>query len=334
MLESHLETRGDVLFVAPVVKGSSVFSRLTRPFVNFLRLCRAVFQIAPGGRVLFFSGAGFSFFEKLFWALWVKGIRRKPVLVMVDGNFPEFWQGQSDRLKSIVRRLVRVSSLILGVQSESWARYYRTTFSNCSVEIVAATAAPIFWQPTPTLEQEPYRVLYVGWMIPEKGIKDLLDAFISVAKTFSQARLRLVGPLFGRQADWEKEIAQRGLQGRVDLVGPVADREALIREFRLAALLVLPSHAEGLPVVLLEAMAMGVACVGTRVGAIPDVLDEGSAGRLVPVRSPDAIATAVIELLANPMERNRVAAAAEARARLAYSPQEFARSFQAILGLK
>ena len=72
---------------------------------------------------------------------------------------------------------------------------------------------------------------------------------------------------------------------------------------------VMPSRSEGLPMALLEAMAYGMAVVATRVGGIPEVVDDGVDGLLVPTEDPAAIATALRGLAADPSLRERLAAA-------------------------
>jgi glycosyltransferase involved in cell wall biosynthesis len=80
----------------------------------------------------------------------------------------------------------------------------------------------------------------------------------------------------------------------------------------------LPSRWESLPYSLLEAMAAGKAIVATRVGGMPEALDEGRAGRLVPPGDPGAMAEALVGLLQSPAERQTLGQAARERARARY----------------
>jgi glycosyltransferase involved in cell wall biosynthesis len=333
MLYVGLAGRSDVVFAAPLPKSGGGLAAGLRALRNLWGLVRGTLRIARGGRVLMFSSAGFSFYEKLLWSLCVTALGRKPVLAMVDGNFPAFWQRQRPQLQALARRRLACPTVRLGVQSPSWAGYYSGIFPQSDVAGFAATVAPEFWQEPAQVAQDPLRVLYVGWMIEEKGIADLLDAFALVLQQAPAARLRLVGPLFDQQEFWAWELARRQLAGNVDMVGPITDRAALIRELRSAALFVLPSHAEGLPVALLEAMALGMACVATDVGAVVDVLDHGRAGILVPVRAPQALAVAIARLLADPPARAQLAAAAQARVRAQYGPGAFIASYLRLLDL-
>ncbi len=333
MLHANLNGRDDLLFAAPLSKTGGNLASSLRPLRNLFRIGRSVLRIARGGRVLMFSSAGFSFYEKLLWSACVLLLGRKPVLLMVDGNFPSFWRRQRPGLQSLARRLMTHPAMRLGAQSQTWLDFYRELFPDTESMIFAATVAPDFWQLAPPVPRDPMRVLYVGWMIPEKGIVDLLDAFATVAARLPEARLRLVGPLFDQQVYWDRELTRRLLANKVEIVGPIADRNALMHELRSTALFVLPSHAEGLPVALLEAVALGVPCIASDVGAIADVLDQGHAGSLVPVRSPDKLAREIIRLLSDQPARDRLGAAALARASLHYSTESFVTSYLRMLDL-
>jgi len=96
-------------------------------------------------------------------------------------------------------------------------------------------------------------------------------------------------------------IAELGLEGRVHLLGHVAEA---IRLVAAADLFVMPSRWEGLGTSVLDAMALGVPVVGTRVGGIPELL-EGGAGLLVESEDPVGMADAVLALLENPARRER-----------------------------
>lgn len=135
-------------------------------------------------------------------------------------------------------------------------------------------------------------LLFLGRVAPNKGIPLLLEA---MARLPPAERLPLV--LMGR--DWgERErlesLAQRlGLGPSLLWLGHVADRGAYRAVVRRAAAVVLPSEWEAFGLVLLEAMAAGTPVVATAVGGVPEVLEAGRAGRLVPYGDAEALAAAL-----------------------------------------
>ncbi|MEP6898311.1 MAG: glycosyltransferase family 4 protein, partial [Rhodanobacter sp.] len=148
-------------------------------------------------------------------------------------------------------------------------------------------------------------LLYVGNLKSSKGCVDLLKAFPALLAAQPDARLVFVGSGASR-AELLERAATSGCAERVTLIGAVA-HESLGDWFRAADLLCLPSHNEGVPNVVLEAMACGTPVVATRVGGIPEVLPE-YAGILVPVQDQPALEAALLEASARDWDHPRIAA--------------------------
>ena len=136
-------------------------------------------------------------------------------------------------------------------------------------------------------------VISAGRLAPEKGYPDLIAA-IKLVNERMPARLLMLGdgPLRGQL---EKLIVEAGLNDKVQLLGFQANP---YKYYARSRLFVLSSYVEGLPNVLVEAMACGCAVVSTDCPTGPrEVLQDGRVGRLVPVRSPRAMADAIVEML-------------------------------------
>ncbi|HUX91558.1 MAG TPA: glycosyltransferase family 4 protein [Gallionellaceae bacterium] len=336
MLHQNLAERSDVFFVSPMAKDAKVFAKIYRPLLNLVKLAIAIARVRKDGRILFFSSAGNSFFEKILWALLVIVMGRKPIVVMVDGNFPSFWDKCHPILKKVSAQILCNPQLVLGAQSEGWQNYYRSIFPSAGIKIVGATVAPEFFEHT-RAENSALRkltIVYVGWIIEEKGIIDLLDAMAILRATHPEARLRIVGPLFGKEDYWKRASSDRGVSAQVEYVGSVSDRQRLMREFDAASIFVFPSHFEGFPVALLEAITMGLACVGTSVGGIPDILDHGKAGIVVAPKAPIELANALKTLLDDHGLVEILSKQAAMRARTAYSHSACIEFYKNLLGLK
>ena len=140
-------------------------------------------------------------------------------------------------------------------------------------------------------------LLFVGNLVPVKGIDVLLAACRQLPARSGEWQLHLIGA--GPLESTLKGIVQAsGLSDRVCFHGAIAHAE-LPDWFRAADLFVLASRSEGVPNVLLEAAACGLPFVASRVGGIPEIASQG-ASRLVPAEQPAALAAAIADMLADP----------------------------------
>lgn len=168
----------------------------------------------------------------------------------------------------------------------------------------------------PATHGRPLRLLYLGRLVREKGLYELIEALHLARVQGITAELILAGE--GPEAAGLGEaVTARGL-ARVRFVGPVrgAGKTALLS---WADLLVLPSYAEGLPYALLESMAAGVPAIATRVGAIPEVVADGVSGLLLEPGAPPAIAAAIRALAVDRAALARMSEASRAIVRTRYS---------------
>ena len=156
-------------------------------------------------------------------------------------------------------------------------------------------------------------ILFVGRLsAQQKGLGTLVRAFAKVPRGF-RSRLRLVGADWGGLDSTLALARSLGVSERVEALGAVS-RERLVEEYASAELLVLPSRFDSFPVVVLEAMAAGLPVVATRVGGVPEAVEEGKSGLLVPPEDPAALAEGIRTVLADPELRVRFGAAGRERA--------------------
>jgi glycosyltransferase involved in cell wall biosynthesis len=146
-------------------------------------------------------------------------------------------------------------------------------------------------------------LLFVGRLASNKGLLELVEAFRPLAQSEPDASLVLVGEDGGMREAVEARVSSLGLAGRVHLTGFIADERLLAAGFQEARLFVLPSEYEAFGLVLLEALAHSTAVVASAVGGMPEVLDGGKAGRLVPPGDVPALAQAISELYADETSR-------------------------------
>jgi len=154
-------------------------------------------------------------------------------------------------------------------------------------------------------------LLFVGNFLPVKNPLMLLEAWRLAREKLPDRDLRLImigaGPM---EAAIRGRAAQLGLQDALDLPGRLPS-SAVADYLRAARCLVLSSHNEGVPNVVLEAMASGVPVVSTDVGGISEVLDAPFMGKLVPPGDGEALAEAIVEIVGSPSDRGRISARGE-----------------------
>ncbi|HEY8249904.1 MAG TPA: glycosyltransferase family 4 protein [Burkholderiales bacterium] len=172
----------------------------------------------------------------------------------------------------------------------------------------------------------PLGLIHIGRLVKEKGVFEMVEGLALARRQGVAASLVIAGDgpaLSGLQ----ERVERLGLAERVSFAGP-AFGERKARLLGEADVLLFPTyHREGLPYVLLEGMAAGLAPITTRVAAIPDVITEGLHGLFVPPRDPEAVARAIAALAADRTRLARMSAACRERVAASYSIERLADDF-------
>ena len=175
--------------------------------------------------------------------------------------------------------------------------------------------------PAMNVDKRPHQkvVLSVGRLSREKGHIDLILAMKALKAKNSDSKIKLIivggGP---ERPRLEQAANDAGLHADVAFAGQVGDVKPY---YRAADVFVLPSHSEGSPNALLEAMAAGVPVVAANVGGVPEIIKDGTNGLLVPSRDPAALAAGIRRLLSDPAESSRLANNARSTVIANHSPQ-------------
>jgi len=170
-------------------------------------------------------------------------------------------------------------------------------------------------------------LLFVGRLRLRKGVEVLLAALAELRGRGVAARLTIAGDGEHRAA-LESAAAALELGGAVDFLGR-CDARRIAALLAGAGALVVPSIYEGMPLVVLEAMAAGVPVVASAVAGIPEVVVDGETGWLVPPEAPAALAGALAAVLTDPAEAARRGAAGRRRVEERYRPEAVARVWEA-----
>lgn len=163
-------------------------------------------------------------------------------------------------------------------------------------------------------EHRPPRIIGVGRLVEKKGLSDLVDACSILERQGRDFECQIIGsgPL---EEELRSQIERLGLQDKVELAGPRPQSE-LVEHVQGAAVFAAPcvvgsdGNRDGLPTVLLEAMALGTPCVSTAVTGIPEVIRDEKTGLMAIQHDPVSLAASLERLLADPALRERLAAQA------------------------
>jgi glycosyltransferase involved in cell wall biosynthesis len=159
---------------------------------------------------------------------------------------------------------------------------------------------PAFFQVP--LERKPYQLLFVGRLIPRKGVHTLLRAFALLHQKIPEATLRLAGEggFSNEKKTYPQQlkqfISEAGLEEAVSFLGPI-DKPTLLQEYRNCAVLVVPSVQETAPMVIMEGLAAGNAVVSTDAGGARFLVESGQTGYIVPVNDEEALAESLYQVL-------------------------------------
>lgn len=256
------------------------------------------------------------------------------------------WLTQLDY--AMIERRVKQTDLVIGCSNyitnkirqrfPQFAHKCHTVFNGVDIEHFDKTD-----ESTHTQNGREKQLLFVGRLSPEKGIHDLLDSFPKVVAQYPNVRLNLVGPIgelprelivglsdektvtdldvFYNGKSYHDHLRERitpAIADRVNFTGLIPHAE-VTKHYRNADILVNPSLSESFGMSLTEAMVSRVPVVATRVGGMTDIVKEQETGLLVESANPDALADAIVRLLADDSLRQAMGRAGYQRAIERYS---------------
>jgi glycosyltransferase involved in cell wall biosynthesis len=266
-----------------------------------------------------------SFWRKALFVLPAHALGAPYLMHMHCGRFVDFYSRECPSwAQRLVRHMFRHARAVVAL-SEQWREALSAISPDSRVVTIPNPIDIPAWQarlegPIPT-------VLFLGVLKEAKGVNDLLNAWAKVLQSIPHARLLLGGT---GDLDAANELARRlGIESSVEMPGWVVgkDKEALLRQ---AWVFTLPSHAEALPMSVLECMAAGIPVVASRVGGIPLAVEDGRTGHLVEPRDPRGLAKALIGLLTDAGNRRAMGNAARRRAEEAFSAEVLVPQIEAL----
>ncbi len=235
-------------------------------------------------------------------------LRRRPYVLHVHGaEFSKFYHEECGAFsKRIVRGVLERAALLLTLSGQ-WQDLLKRIAPGAMVQTLP-NAVHLHDVPV-RAEGAPLRILFAGRIGMRKGAFELLRAFARLAGKFPSATLVCAGD---GEADKLMQLASElGVADRLECPGWLS-AEQMAAELQRASIFALPSHHEGVPMALLEAMSRSLPVLTTPVGGIPEVVENDRNGILVTPGNVDAIEAALERLLQSFAERERLGAAARA----------------------
>jgi len=263
-----------------------------------------------------------------FWRKWLASrlaVRYgTPYVVHVHGGgFSAFASSGSVARRWAVKAYLSRAAAVL-VLNDEMAAALISLCPSCSPVIVVN---PVVVPARPAQHGASARVLFIGRLVQQKGIFDLLAAIALLQSDGCDWRWALVGSGIGEDVVGVLEALPR--PELVDTTGAV-EPEGVASYLEGSEIFCLPSHREGLPVALLEAMAEGLACVASRVGGIPDVVIDGETGLLVDPGDVECLVSAISTLMKDSELRAQLGLAARESVKVRFSPAVLCDSLSAI----
>ncbi|WP_077088147.1 glycosyltransferase family 4 protein [Mycobacterium rhizamassiliense] len=181
---------------------------------------------------------------------------------------------------------------------------------------------------------EPGRILFVGTIVPRKSVHELVRAIAHVvdertggtsAAWRTNLRFRIAGPILdhGSELEIRRAVDECGLQGRVEILGPVS-HEQLLDEYARAQVLLMGSREETTPQVIAQAMACGLPVIASRVGGIPDMVSDGRTALLFEYGDVAACAAHIRRMLDDDAFRSGIEHAVRSEAQQRFEPKSVA----------
>lgn len=263
------------------------------------RLLRLALSHRPAKAILFTS-SGASFWEKGAWAFMLRCLGVEPILFPISGNFDWFLERQGSAGAAAARAVLRMCRVV--VQSEFWREKFGAWKDADGIVVIPNCVNNDLYsqlKPRDPLKGRRMKFLFVGWITPQKGLLELERAAASLIERGYDFEIILVGP-FKKSSPlvrriWEKEPL---LDGRFRFIGELDTDGVKIRSiYAEADAFVFPTHWEGMPGAVLEAMAVGLPIIASSVTSLPDLVDHERNGLLIPARDPYALASAMADLM-------------------------------------
>jgi glycosyltransferase involved in cell wall biosynthesis len=278
------------------------------------------------------ASTGPSLFRKGLFLLCARIKGSRSIWHIHASRFEQVYGGGASPLRRALAMAVIRQADCVAVLCEAWAEVVREYLpDDMAITVLHNPAEPVrvsrCVSDTHETASNAVTLLFLGILRHEKGVFDLLEMVRAVTANAIDVRLRICGKGSSEGQLAAKIAGDPILRDRVVLVGWVEGKEKAA-EYALADVFILPSYREGTPMALLEAMGYGLPCITTRVGGIPEVVENGVNGIMVEPGDIRALTAAAVELSTDSEARTRLGQSASATVRR-FAPVHIAREWLA-----
>lgn len=310
IINSELNKKIDFLLLdttAESVPAPPVYIRLFNALKRLYLLLSLLFNHKDITSVLIFTSAGFSFLEKGIMCLICLLFNKKIILAPRSGLLLDNYNSSRFYNWYIPFIIKKVDAIIC--QGNSWKKFYQKISSQDASKFIVINNGINTLEYTNLVKtkSETIRLLYMGWLESYKGIQDLIEAYFSLLSTNPELKVTLHIAGKGSLETWLlNQIKNSPHKDKIIFEGWKIGDEKL-QLFSNTDILILPSHREGMPNVLLEAMACQIACIACEVGGVSDIITSYNNGICIPANNPERIKNELAILISNHELRNQIA---------------------------
>lgn len=269
-----------------------------------------------------------SYWRDLVYLFVAKMLGHKVIYQVHGGALPQAFSSGNFFITWLLRHVLYAADVVV-LLADVELKAYREFVAAARLDIIANAIETdeLTFSNLTTKTAHPLHIVYIGRLAQSKGIFTILEAASILIREKRDILLSYAGD-GPEEARLSARAAELDIVEHVRFAGPIFGQEK-VKLWRQAHLFAFPTtHWEGLPYALLEAMAAGAVPITTRVGAIPDVMQDGVHGIFLEPNDPESLARAIIRLDDNREQLTRMAEAGRQRILESYTVNRLAEDFQ------
>ena len=285
---------------------ASISDRRNKILTFLVALARFIGHLlttGPGVIVYIHSAAYSSFYRKSLFIVTAKLFGKRVILHIHPSCYIDFHRGLAGVRKKYTSGVLNMVDAIV-VLNEGMYRFITDLYPDKQIHVLPNAVNVAEMNNSWGIKRESARLLFLGWYIKEKGVYDLVDAVALLRGRGVDLKLDFYGTKGIEKL--RAYVEQKRLATAVHVNGWI-DGQEKINAFYASTMLVLPSHTEGMPNVILEAMATRTPIVATAAGGLKEMLTDGENAVIVAMNDPNDLADKIERLMTDAHQRDAIA---------------------------